>query len=143
MKNLLAIITFMLAFCHSAFAGGDSFPIEIMSLTPKDSGEYRMEFIQHGAPYGRNLEGGPQRIVVHLRYNETMFGAGTTYASRENYESAIVLLKRQAEAKEKILFGVMGQGYLPIKDNEYQSNALAIIEQADGKKVVFSFHRRL
>lgn len=135
----------MLTFCPGAFAGGDSFLIEIVSLTPKDNGEYRMELMQHGAPYGRKLEGGPKRIVVHLRYNKTMFGSGTTYASREYYESAIVFLRKQAETREKLLFGVMGQGYSPIKDadNEYQSNALAIVEQVDGEKVVFSYHRKL
>jgi hypothetical protein len=145
MKNILLIIAIVFAFCPLAYAGGDSFLIEIVSLTPKENGEYRMEFIQHGAPYGKKLEGDPKRVVLHLRYNKAMFGAGTAYASQENYDAAIAFLKDQAEKKGKALFGVMAQGYLPIKEkeNEYQSNALQIAEQADGERVVFSYPRKL
>jgi hypothetical protein len=145
MKNLLTTIGIILAFCQSTFAGGDSFLIEIVSVTPKENGEYRMEFVQHTAPYGKALEGNPKRVVVNLRYNEGVFGAGTAYASQQKYEAAINFLKAQAEKKIKGLFGVMGEGYLPIdgKDNEYQSDALQITEQADGQKVVFSFARKI
>ena len=97
-----------------------------------------MEFIQHGAPYGRKLEGEPKRVVLHLQYNKAIFGTGTAYASQKNYDAAIAFLKDQAENIGKKLFGVMAQGYLPIEgmENEYQSNALQIAEQADGKRVI-------
>jgi len=70
MKNLLITIGIIFALCKSTFAGGDSFLIEIVSLTPKENGEYRMEFLQHTAPYAKALQGSPKRVVVNLRYNE-------------------------------------------------------------------------
>jgi hypothetical protein len=145
MKTLLIIIGSIVALCQSLLAGGDSFLIEIVSLTPKNNGEYKMEFVQHGAPYGKAFEGEPKRVIAHLRYEESIFGEGTAYTSRQKYEAAIAVLKDQAGNKEKGLFGVMAQGYLPIKGkkDEYQSNALAILKQADGKMVVFSYASKL
>ncbi len=100
-----------------------------------------MEFVQHGAPYVKTIEGEPKRVIAHLRYEESIFGEGTAYTSRQKYEEAISLLKDQAGKKEKSLFGVVAQGYLPINGtkDEFQSNALAVVKQADGKMVVYSF----
>jgi hypothetical protein len=145
MKNILVIIAIMFAFCPKIFAGGDSFLIEIVSLTPKENGEYRMEFVQVGTPYGKKLEDDQKHVVVHLRYNKAMFKPDSTYASQKKYDEAIAMLKSQAAKKGKSLFGIMAQGYLPIKGkaNEYQSNALSIVEQADGKKVVYSYPKKI
>ena len=127
--------------CQCALAGGTSFQIEIVSLTPKENGEYKMEFVRPGALYGQSLEGGPKRVVVNLRYDESSFGKETTHTSRQKYEVAIALLKENAKKKEKTLFGTIARGYLPVKGkkDEYQSNALAVLKQSDGQMVVFSF----
>jgi hypothetical protein len=141
MKTLLSTFGFFVAICQSSLAGGDSFPVEIVALKAKHNGEYLMEFIQHGAPYGYALKNGPQRVIVNLRFDESSFGKETALTSRRKYEEAIALLKQHAKKKEKTMFGVIAQGYLPIKGkkDEYQSNALAILKQSDGKLVVFSF----
>lgn len=145
MKFILSIIAILSISCPGLHAGGGSFPIQIVSLTPKEDGEYRLEFMQLEAPYSQKLAHGPKRIVVHLQYAKTLFPPDYPHVSQEKYQAAIAMLKAQATKKEKSRLGVMAQGYLPIKgkDNEYQSNALSIFEQSDGKQVVFSFPRKL
>ncbi|NJK91729.1 MAG: hypothetical protein HC904_07845 [Blastochloris sp.] len=140
MKSLF--LSFFFALVINAYAGGDSFLVEIVSLTLKANDEYRLEFIQHTAPYVRDVSGLPARIIVHLRYKDEIFEPNSPSSiSREQYNKAIAMLREQAAKGGKSLFGIMSLGFTPIKGKkgEFQSNALSILEQFNGEKVVYSF----
>lgn len=110
MKFILSIIAILSISCPGLHAGGDSFPIQIVSLTPKENGEYRLEFMQLEAPYSQKLAHGPKRIVVHLRYAKTLFPPDYPHVSQENYQAAIAMLKAQGASYKEGKFPIGTDG---------------------------------
>lgn len=146
MRVFVIVLALSIVTAVRALAGGDSFEAEIVSLIPKAQDEYRLELIQHTAPYTGDSQGLPRRIIIHLRFNPQTFTPDPpAYASREKYLEAIASLKTQATKGGRFRFGIMAAGYEPIKGrrNEFQSNALSVLKQADGQMIVFSFANRV
>jgi hypothetical protein len=138
----LAVLIFLCPL--AAVAGGGSFLAEIVSLTPKANDEYRLELISHSAPYSGKGNGAPAHIVIHLRFKQRMFTRDCPVCpTKEKYLAAIDSLKAQAAKGGKFPFGIMSDGFEPIKGRkgEFQSNALCILKEFDGREVVYSFAR--
>jgi len=143
-RPFVGIVTFLVLSHAIAFAGGDSFLAEIVSLTPTTQDEYRLEIIQHSPLSGVSDAGLPVHVVIFLRFNKRMFASvHSDYASKEKYLQAIDSLKKQSEKGGQFPFGLMSDGYVPIRGrkNEFQSNTLCIIKQHDGQMIVYSFAR--
>jgi hypothetical protein len=145
MKSILTILSVIFALCNSGLAYNELFLIEIVSIEAKDNGQYRMEYLQRKSSDGKELENGPKRAVIHLRYNENIFGEGTAYTSRKKFEESIKILEEHAKKKEEVLFGEIANGIILIDadKNEYQSNSLSPIRLASGKFVVVSYGHKI
>jgi hypothetical protein len=63
--------------------------------------------------------------------------------TKEKYLAAIESLKAQAAKGGKFPFGIMSDGFEPLKGRrgEFQSNALCILKEFTGREVVYSFAR--
>jgi hypothetical protein len=61
--------------------------------------------------------------------------------TREAYDHCIAEFKAHVEKRESFSLGIMGTGFieLPNKPGEYQSNALAVLEEYHGDRVCYSF----
>jgi hypothetical protein len=140
-----AVLALALILCPlPAMAGGNSFLAEIVSLTSKAHDEYRLELIQYSPPYGGQGGGLPAHMVVHLRFKQSMFTRDCPVCpTKEKYLAAIESLKAQAAKGGKFPFGIMSDGFEPIKGRkgEFQSNALCILKEFTGREVVYSFAR--
>ena len=126
----------------AVMAGGDSFLSEIASLTAKGHDEYRLDLIQYTTPYRDNGHNAPAHIVVHLRFKQSMFTRDCPACpTKEKYLAAIESLKAQAVKGGRFSFGIMSGGFEPIKGRkgEFQSNALCILKEFNGREVVYSF----
>ena len=145
-RGLAIGVSLWLGLAISALAGGDSFEAEILSFTDKGDEEYRMEIMQYSTPYGSDPAFKPYKIVIHLRFYAPAFGKKPpSYASREKYSEAISSLKEQTKRGGRFHFGIMADGYIPIKGakSEFQSNTLSILEEHGGRKVVYSFSKKV
>ncbi len=144
MRTLLLVLGLTILSPLVALAGGDSFLAEIVSLRSESKNEYRLEVIKYTAPYGRTREGLPKRLIIHLRFNDRMFTRDCQVCpTKEKYLAAIESLKAQAAKGGKFPFGVMSDGYEPLagRKGEFQSNALCILKEFNGREVVYSFAR--
>jgi hypothetical protein len=119
-----------------AQAGGGHFTAEIVDLTAKGGDEFVITLKQYGEPYSPQREFKPRVLKVHLRHN-----SGHVLTSKSKYLAALNVLIRQFAKGGQFHLGILGRGYLPIpgKPGEYQSNALAVLEEDPGKFVVYSF----
>lgn len=142
MRPLVAILLLALS-PLTAFAGRDSFQAEIASLTPKKKkDEYRLDLIQYELPYASKRELRPAHLIVHLRFDEQMFSRRCpSCPTKEHYLAAIEALKAQAAKGGRFQFGIVGSGFESMKERtgEYQSNALGLLREVGGQKVVYSF----
>lgn len=62
--------------------------------------------------------------------------------SEETHKQSIKLLKKACKSEETILFGVMGNGLIKVKDCLYESRGL-FIEHQKAKVIVFSVNDRI
>jgi hypothetical protein len=144
MSRTIAAILVLLLASFRVYAGGDSFDAEIVSLEPKGNEEYRLVMIQHSGPWIGGPESETRRITIHLRFHPATFEDNPhRLISLEKYREAIASLQTQARKGGKFRFGLMGEGLarIPGKKDEFRSNALSVLEEHDGRKVVYSFSR--
>ena len=116
------------------FAGGTHYTAEILDFEFKGNDEFLMIIKQYETPYASGEKLKPQIVKIHLRHK-------TKECEKDVYLRAINTLISQFKKGGKFKFGIVGNGYLPIKGktNEYQSNRLELLEEYDGKKAVYSF----
>jgi hypothetical protein len=144
MRTHIVILALVALSPLTTHAGGDSFVAEIVSLTPEAKDEYRLELVQYSPPYGGKGERLPAHFVIHLRFSERMFARTCPVCpTKGKYLAAIESLKVQAAKGGKFPFGIMSDGFEPIKGRkgEFQSNALCILKEFSGREVVYSFAR--
>jgi hypothetical protein len=143
MKPTKIILALLILFIPATLiAGGDSFDAEILNFSPKGNDEFKMTLLQYTGVYGEKDPQEPRKLIIHLRYFPRAFGKSRpSNLTRENYMHCISLLEKQLKKGGRFHFGIMAQGYKPIpgKKNEYQSNALAYLEEVTGAMVVYSF----
>jgi hypothetical protein len=115
-------------------AGGVSFRAQLIQLRERGHGEYRavLDLYQGGKK--------PKRFVLHLRYRPDILGRRPAEFSQQSYARCITLLKRHATKRDFFRFGLLGSGFVPKRGakGEYQSNALAVMEEYDGKRLIYS-----
>jgi hypothetical protein len=139
MRTLFTVLGLLLLCPLAPVAGGDSFLAEIVSLTSKGDDEYRLELVPYSAQYGGKTNSLSRHIIVHLRFNRPLFTHECPVCpTKAKYLAAIESLKTQAAKGGKSPFGVMSIGFEPIKGrkNEFQSNALCILKEFNGREVV-------
>ena len=122
-------------------AGGVSYLFEIANMESKGNNQYKLTLKckEKEAECSKT-----NQIVIHLRFNKSSFGKNMPgQITSENYSSCISKLKEQYKTGGSVRFGFMGTGIVPIRGrkNEYQSNALAELEEYDDKVVIYSFAR--
>ena len=141
MRTILAISLLFYPVALIA-GGGGSFQSKIASLTPKGHDEYRLDLIQYTTPYHDNGNNPPAHLVIHLRFKQSIFSRDCpTCPTKEKYLAAIESLKVQAAKGDKFPFGIMSVGFEPIRGRkgEFQSNALCLLKEPNGREVVYSF----
>ena len=122
-------------------AGGTSYLFEITNLESKGNNQYKLTL---KCKEKESECAKTNQIVIHLRFNKSALGKHMpSQITSENYSNCISKLKEQYKAGGSFRFGFMGTGIVPIrgKKNEYQSNALAELEEYDGKIAIYSFAR--
>jgi hypothetical protein len=131
MKAFIAACIILLFSPGMLMAGGDRFVAEIVSLDPlpPKPDEFRLVLRQFTEPYSGQKYAPPRLLTIRLRHNAESFGwlpRARTYYPREEYLECITVLKQQLARGKRIKFGVINNGYEPIKgsENEWQSNTL-------------------
>lgn len=139
MKRLLLSLL-CLFLVGPAFAGGSSFQMRITSLSATGDDQFIMEIEQMSDSYVFKKSSNQLR-TLHLRFSPEKLGNKLPHVTKENYLKAIDQLKADFENGESSGFGTMGTGLKKIwfRKNHWQSNALSILEEHDGKRVVYSF----
>ena len=135
-------IRFVVAFFSSliasiASAGGSSYATTIEAMEKVDNDYYRLTVKTLA------FSDTPEHAVLHLKYRPRALGwfRRPSMITREAYEHCIAEFKAHFEKRESFSLGIMGTGFidLPNKPGEYQSNALAVLEEDHGERVCFSF----
>ena len=139
MKKILLLVL-SLSLASIAFAGGSSFQMKITSFRATEDDKYIMEIEQLSDSYVFEKSSNKHR-TIYLRFSPEKLGNIPPKVTKENYIKAIDQLKADFKKGEPSYFGTMGTGLKRIlfKTNEWQSNALSIIEEYSGKMVVYSF----
>ncbi len=141
-KKIVQISFFFILFTLftiTSKAGGVSYLFEIVNLESEGNNQYKLTLNckQKEADCGKT-----NKLIIHLRFNKSAFGKSMPKdISLENYLGCISKLKEQYKKGGTFRFGFVGVGVVPKrgKKNEYQSNALAELEEHDGKIVIYSF----
>ncbi len=132
----LAILAIAMLSVVDAHAGGSSYPTTIESMERVKADHYRL------VVKTRALSSEPQRIVLHLKFRPRALGLRPPpMVTRAAYDECIALFKTHLQERKSFPLGVMGTGLVPLPDkpNEYQSNALALLEEFRGDRVCYSF----
>ena len=139
MKTVLLLVL-SLSIASVTFAGGSSFQMKIKSFRATGDDKYIMEIEQLSDSYVFENSSNKHR-TIHLRFSPQQPGNKPHAVTKEDYIKAIDQLKADFKKGEPSYFGTMGTGLKRIlfKTNEWQSNALSIIEEYSGKMVVYSF----
>lgn len=137
-KLLLFLLSF--SFAGSALAGGSSFQMKITSFKATGGDKYIMEITQLSDSYMFEKSSNKFR-TIHLRFSPKKLRNKSPHITKENYLKAIEQLKADFKKGEPSYFGTMGTGLKKtwLRKNHWQSNALSILEEYDGKMVVYSF----
>ncbi len=137
--TILSLFLFLMP--TTSKAGGISYLFEIANLESKGNNQYKLTL---KCKQKEDDCSTTSQIVIHLRFNKSAFGKNMPpQITLENYLSAISKLKEHYKKGSTFRFGLMGVGSIPIRGrkNEYQSNALAELEEHDGKVAIYSFAR--
>ena len=139
MKRLLLSLL-CLFLVGPAFAGGSSFQMRITSFRATGDDQYIMKIEQLSDSYVFKESSNKLR-TLHLRFSPEKLGNKSPHVTKENYLKAIEQLKADFKKGEPSCLGTMGKGFKKIwfRKNHWQSNALSILEEYDGKMVVYSF----
>ena len=144
-KNFTSKISLLIAclciFSGIAFAGGASFEFEILKFSAKAKDQYFVD-LKFVNPQDIKYAGLPKQFRLHLRYYPQALSARRPSSlTRENYLTSVSQIKDYSKSKQHFFLGFMGCGFKGIKGrkNEYQSNALEILTENDGRKVIYSF----
>ncbi|MBF2096883.1 MAG: hypothetical protein IGQ88_00695 [Gloeomargaritaceae cyanobacterium C42_A2020_066] len=125
------------SFAASASAGGSSYATTIKAMGKIEDTYYRLtvETVAFSAT--------PERAVLHLKFWPRALGwlQRPSMITREAYDQCIAEFKVRFEKRESFPLGIMGTGFIdvPNKSREYQSNALAALEEYHGDRVCYSF----
>jgi hypothetical protein len=121
----------------AASAGGSSYTTTIKAMEKIDDDYYRLtvETVAFSIT--------PQRAVLHLKFRPRALGwfQRPSMITREAYDQCIAKFKAHFEKRESFPLGIMGTGFIdvPNKPQEFQSNALAVLEEHHGDRVCYSF----
>ena len=138
--RILATLSFILATCSFALAGGSSYNVKITSL--KETAPDRYTLVFHRVP-SDEVKSTPPKITLRLRHNEYCYSK--EHSSRftlDTYRKAIEELKAHAETKDIFPVGAMGGVWgIPVegKKDEFWVQTIARVEEYDGKKVIYTF----
>jgi hypothetical protein len=128
-----AITTLSIAIAH---AGGSSYQTTIELMEQVKDDHYRLVVTTHA------LSADSQRVVLHLKFRPRALGPRPpAMVTRAAYDECIAQFKVYFQRRESFPLGVMGTGLVPVPDKpgEYQSNALALLEEHRGNRVCYSF----
>jgi hypothetical protein len=137
MRRRFVVALFASLFASTASAGGSSYTTTIEAMEKVDSDYYRLTVTTLA------FSDSPQRAFLHLKYRPRALGwfHRPPIVTREAYDLCIAKFKEHFNQRESFPLGVMGTGFidLPSKPGEYQSNALAVLEEYHGDRVCYSF----
>ena len=139
MKHLLVALIFMLS--PLCVAGGYSYKHSIKSIKATGDDCFTME-VEQLSRDRFNSAYKPRGKTIHLRYAPDQFKAGyPNFLTKDAYLMSVNQLLKDHASGIPSYFGVMGEGLIKLESNinEWQSNALYIMKEADGSLVVYSF----
>ncbi len=132
--KILIIVT-LLVLNLSAFAGGTSEDVRLISLTKKKQHEHTLVY--------KSVASG-EIYTIELSYSGLSYFFKARFLTQERYDVSISLLTQQLVQDKIVRLGWFGGGPCPIDEdkNIYRSDALEIYNEGDSKKepnVVYAF----
>jgi hypothetical protein len=136
---LLAILAISPAI---ATAGGDSWKVKVVRMTPSSDGQTTLVFEPLEAE--RAPWAGCRTVSILIAFRPESFGKRTwsrEQASEATHRQALAKLATAAKTGAPVRFGSMGSGLLRLSDScTFESRGLALVEEYDGREQVYSFH---
>jgi hypothetical protein len=139
MRIRFVVALFASLLASTASAGGSSYTTTIEAMEKVDNDYYRLTVKTLA------FSDTPERAVLHLKYRPRALGwfQRPSMITREAYDHCISEFKAHFAKRESFPLGIMGTGFLdlPGTRGEYQSNALAVLEEYHGDRVCYSLAR--
>ena len=134
------VILLVLAIPIPALAGGTSWLFRVKSVSDLPGGGQRIELLPQEPV--TDFPNKCQVITVHLQYAPP--GPPYPRVSRDGYQEALAVLKSASQTGFLVRFGSMGSGLSHegfASACEVASRALAVVEEYDGQRAVYSYFK--
>ena len=142
MSKGVAILGLIIAVAsNTAIAGGDSWQVKVLRVTDRGASSLvELAPVDRGAPWD-----GCATATVEASYKHEPLGRRTwseSLVTSSTQREAIQRLAAAAASGTIIRLGSMGSGVKASKSAKctFESRGLALVEEFDGRKQVYSFH---
>jgi hypothetical protein len=140
MHRTASLFGFTLLFACIAEAGGDSWRVKVLGVSPLEVG--RVTLVLEPLEVSYEWKGCAKGTIVST-FDLEIIGLRTWSASldQDKYEKALAALRGAAVNSSVIRFGSMGTGFKPTSDKcRLLSRGLEVLEEPSGSVAVYSYY---